>query len=597
MKTLIQLVVACLLVQIVFAQGTWTQKADFGGGARTAAVSFSIGNKGYLGTGLNNSHHSMNDFWEYNPAANTWTQKADFGGGERANAVGFNIGDKGYLGTGGFDAKDFWEYDPSANTWTRKADFGGSGRIEAAGFSIGSKGYLGTGYVNDSNIGERDFWEYDPASDTWTEKADVGGNWRFEAVGFSIGNKGYLGTGISNGGEAKDFWEYDPPSNTWIQKADFGGVARSNAVGFNIGSKGYIGCGLRNYNPTTYYKDFWEYDPATNTWIQKADFAGTARTDAVGFSIGGKGYIGTGSEHISTDYYKDFWEYTLVAITPVIKDVTDINSSQAYVHWNTFTNAVSYGVRRYRDGTSDYGDYLPVTDTFRKVNNMSANSLYVVQVKAYLNNGDSTDWSAPYSFTTTNTCAVPLKPRVSLITDSSARLGWSLPVLTATDFRIRYKESGATEWLVKSKKGTETKYILKGLKPSTLYNWQIRSLCNDDVTEWIIGPDFTTTSSFAVSEIDAAFNGGVTAKIDLLISPNPNKGNFTIQMQLPAKAASTTIILYNNFGQMLWQQNLGNISGVMQRTITLENKLSAGFYTLSIQRSDIKLNRKIIIDK
>ena len=41
-------------------------------------------------------------------------------------------------------------------------------------------------------------------------------------------------------------------------------------------------------------KDFWEYDPAANTWTQKADFGGTARYYAVGFSIGSKGYIGTG---------------------------------------------------------------------------------------------------------------------------------------------------------------------------------------------------------------------------------------------------------------------------------------------------------------
>ena len=31
--------------------------------------------------------------------------------------------------------------------------------------------------------------------------------------------------------------------NTWVQKADFGGIARSGAVGFSIGSKGYIGTG------------------------------------------------------------------------------------------------------------------------------------------------------------------------------------------------------------------------------------------------------------------------------------------------------------------------------------------------------------------
>ena len=50
--------------------------------------------------------------------------------------------------------------------------------------------------------------------------------------------------------------------------------------------------------PIRVHKDFWEYDPATNAWTQKADFGGTARLDAVGFSIGSKGYIGTGKRAI-----------------------------------------------------------------------------------------------------------------------------------------------------------------------------------------------------------------------------------------------------------------------------------------------------------
>src|SRR5436189_6019241 len=78
---------------------------------------------------------------------------------------------------------------------------------------------------------------------------------------------------------------------TCTQKANFGGPGRESAVGFSIGSKGYIGTGAAD---SGLLKDFWEYDPATNTWIQKADFPGTARYDATGFSSGSKGYIGTG---------------------------------------------------------------------------------------------------------------------------------------------------------------------------------------------------------------------------------------------------------------------------------------------------------------
>jgi hypothetical protein len=57
----------------------------------------------------------------------------------------------------------------------------------------------------------------------------------------------------------KDFWEFDPVTNVWTQLADFGGVARSDAVGFSIGTKGYIGTG--RINLSTQLNDFWEFNP------------------------------------------------------------------------------------------------------------------------------------------------------------------------------------------------------------------------------------------------------------------------------------------------------------------------------------------------
>jgi hypothetical protein len=56
-------------------------------------------------------------------------------------------------------------------------------------------------------------------------------------------------------------------ANTWTQKADFGGTARLFAVGFSIGSKGYIGTGIIGSAPPGIIvtKDFWEYDPGSCT--------------------------------------------------------------------------------------------------------------------------------------------------------------------------------------------------------------------------------------------------------------------------------------------------------------------------------------------
>lgn len=141
-------------------------------------------------------------------------------------------------------------------------------------------------------------------SNTWTQKMSMAQG-RNDCVGFAIGAKGYVGTG-NNGSATKEFWEFNPATNTWTQKADFGGAARVYATGFAIGNKGYIGTG-RSENGSTVYNDFWEYNPVTNTWTAKSNFPGGARYYASGMSIGDKGYIGIG--YNGTTYKQDFYEY------------------------------------------------------------------------------------------------------------------------------------------------------------------------------------------------------------------------------------------------------------------------------------------------
>ncbi len=266
--------------------GTWTAKATPGNTPRANAVAFAIGNKGYMGTGINATGQNLKDFWEYDPESNIWMQKADFPGSARSVAAGFAMGNYGYIGTGfdGGHTKDFYQYDPANNLWTRKADFGGIARYKATGFSIGSKGYITLGYMPTGY--SREIWEYNPANDNWTAKKPFPGNAREAAVGFSIGNAGYVGTGFLGGASQKDFYKYDQALDEWERKADFGGSARSYAVGFGIGTLGYLGTGSST-------SDFWVYDPAADTWTEKASVPGTGKVGAIGFVIHGKGYLGT----------------------------------------------------------------------------------------------------------------------------------------------------------------------------------------------------------------------------------------------------------------------------------------------------------------
>ncbi len=294
-----------------------TRKTDFPGVSNYDAASFSIGTKAYIGMGIDYGDWPTKEFWEWDQATNIWTRKADFPGRLEGIFLGFSIGTKGYVETGStyfpvnIIPNEFWEYDPAANIWTQKAAIPVTpGRNASVGFSIGTKGYIGLGVKAEGQFNSyfRDFWEYDPATNVWTQKADFEGNIRSGAVGFSIGKKGYVGNGSDGITASKEFWEWDQATDVWTRKADFGGMIRYGSVGFSIENKGYLGLGYNSSGSSlTIYNDIWEWDQATNTWVQKADFRGIARISAVGFSIGSKGYIGIGNN--GNNYFSDFWEY------------------------------------------------------------------------------------------------------------------------------------------------------------------------------------------------------------------------------------------------------------------------------------------------
>jgi N-acetylneuraminic acid mutarotase len=315
----------CFLVSLVFLYccndddeteeylGNWVELSDFEGVARSDAVSFTIGNRGYVCTGYD-GYYRLGDLWEYNPEKNTWTQKAGFPGAERTGAVGFSISGKGYLGTG-FDGinkmNDFWQYDPELDVWERKADFCGSARYAAIGFSINDRGYIGTGY--DGNY-LKDLWEYNPETDVWMQKTSLGGNKRKDAITFVIDYKAYICTGIHNGEYVDDFWEYDPATDSWIKKNSISNATDEdfdddyyltgiNRVGFSLNGKGYLATGGLG----SVGSDVWEYDPVTDLWERKTVFEGSSRVDAVSFCIGNRAYLTTGRS--SSSYFDDLWAF------------------------------------------------------------------------------------------------------------------------------------------------------------------------------------------------------------------------------------------------------------------------------------------------
>lgn len=194
--------------------------------------------------------------------------------------------------------------------WIQRDSVKGPPKSACVGFSLMGVGYIGTGF--DDSEKKRSLYNYIPFDDDWDQCESMGGLSgsgleRSSAVAFVVEPYAYVGLGQGFNPYFNDFWRYDPATDTWMQVANFGGDGRTQAVAFGIGEYGYAGTGLTSSGLTN---DFWRYDVGNNSWSPAATFPGTARRLAVGFTMGSKGYVGTGDDGTPK---KDFYMYDPVS--------------------------------------------------------------------------------------------------------------------------------------------------------------------------------------------------------------------------------------------------------------------------------------------
>lgn len=128
------------------------------------------------------------------------------------------------------------------------------------------------------------------AQNGWIQRTNLPADGRHRATGCGIGNKGYLGLGHVNGFTATinyaDWWEYDPASDSWTQKANYPTV-NYGAVCFVADGKAFVGGGAFLNG------EFYAYSPVTNVWTS-INTCPISPGDQGAMSINNKGYVHAG---------------------------------------------------------------------------------------------------------------------------------------------------------------------------------------------------------------------------------------------------------------------------------------------------------------
>jgi N-acetylneuraminic acid mutarotase len=282
--------------------------------------------------------------------------------------------------------------------WTQIATFPGYPAVVTDGcesFVINDTAYAGGG-------ASARFEQFDPTTHSWIAKADMGGGRKWGGLSFAVNGKGYVGSGDTTGGDGQcraDFWQYDPAANTWTHKADFAGGGRDGVIAFAIGDTGYAGGGI--YGQTIpAQQDFWKYDPSKDQWIRIGNLPMGPNWFAATFVINNKAYVATGAPDGASGT-NQVWEYdpstgnwTKKADFPG----TGRNSAVGFA-----VNGKGYvvgGMTNYNQTYTDVWSYDPVQDKWTQMTDAYPDS-YCAWMNAFVV-GNTAYVGAGTGFTTTS---------------------------------------------------------------------------------------------------------------------------------------------------------------------------------------------------
>ena len=265
------------------------------------------------------------------------------------------------------------------NTWTNMPSLGQT-LYGTASFTIGNTIYVMGGWqVSVVAIGgypvplSHAVYAFNTTTNTWSQKNDFPGTPTYGASAFTIGSYGYMVNGWDSTGSGvgpSTTWQYDPAADTWTQKAAFPGSTRYTTANFAVNGKGYIACGF-----SPYVNDVYCYDPSTDSWSQKSNFPGSPRQAMVSFVINNVAYAGMGCSSDGMGSYflqSDWYTYndaadTWTRLNPFPGDALDatynfVLNNEGYVVGGLNQNSVYYS--NSTNASNKVWKYTPTSDTW-----------------------------------------------------------------------------------------------------------------------------------------------------------------------------------------------------------------------------------------
>jgi len=533
-----------LLIAILFAAGlinsraqnTWKRKADVGGLGRELAVGFSIGSKGYIGTGINGTSTFLSDFWEYNPCDSGLTVYADADNDGNAADTLF-VADctvpNGYV-TDSTDCDD-----------TNNSEHPGAKEIIGDGIDNNCNGlvdenvnnslsfdgvddYVHVGSIGISSINTRELW-FKPNSlagssnqyfmdfgsnNYWIQLLDVDGDGKLE-----------LRAGAGN--------------STWLNGiAEFTDTAKWYYIAVTVNSSGIL---------TIYVNG--NYDNSGSVF---SGFPGALVL----------GRYGGGSQ-----YFKGSIDE--VRIWNVSRTQAEIKSDMAGAVCGNTSGLVAY--YPFNQGIAG-GINTGVT----KADDVTANNNNGILTNFALAGAKSNWVTGVPGLSGMCDCPAPTGLKVQGISDTSAVLKWQVAGANILHVKLRFRAVGDTAWAIRTNDAAKTKRHIHSLIPNTTYEWQLRRFCAEDSSGWVKGPNFTTAASL---------NPGTKA------TAYPNPANNTVTVNYTTTRNGKYIFeITSASGNVVLRKETNAIPGTNRITLDI-SRFFKGVYFINIIKPDMTRER------
>lgn len=279
----------------VYSQA-WLKLPDFPSLVRDDGVAVVIGNKAYVGTGLDPISAGI-EFKVFDFATQQWSalpnmpftterQYACAFGNDTALYVTCGLGPTGAL-------TSTYKFSFTTQTWKAVAPNPGKGLIAAVCFQFGDKIILAGGKGNNDTINHQ-VWQYDIASDVWTQKNNLPFSPLWRAACSTKGNLGYQLGGIDSTVKfSKRLYVYNAQTDFW-QLTDSMPVPKGRAYqAMQTRSNNlFVFGGFDSLN--TYYNDAFIYNTTTNFWDAAPALPAAPRKGGMSFTDGQNFYYTCG---------------------------------------------------------------------------------------------------------------------------------------------------------------------------------------------------------------------------------------------------------------------------------------------------------------